>query len=178
MLLFLFEREQLPPKKNILPLFFFIIFELFIGLFLYHDLYLKEPAKLAALLSGACIIFLSFKKRSRFAYISTFFLYFIISLGIGLASSPRVLDYQIPFGGILVFSCAHLVLVIGFFLFKGDLPEPLVPFFFGALFFMLPYFPELEWLEPWMEGIDLLLFLLGLLRYEVRKNSEQTITDR
>lgn len=43
--------------------------------------------------------------------------------------------------------------------------QPLVPLLFGALLFFLPYFPNLEWLEGWIEGLDFLLLLLGFLLF-------------
>jgi len=54
---------------------------------------------------------------------------------------------------------------LGCFFFKDSLPrekQPLVPIFFSGLFFLLCSFPELAWLEKWIEGIDLLLLFLGI----------------
>jgi hypothetical protein len=33
------------------------------------------------------------------------------------------------------------------------------------LVYFLPYLPNLEWLEEWIKGLDLLLFLLGILTF-------------
>ena len=34
-----------------------------------------------------------------------------------------------------------------------------------GLFFLLGYFPELAWLEKWIEGIDLILLFLGFVSF-------------
>lgn len=73
------------------------------------------------------------------------------------------LEEPTKLGGILIFCFAHLVLFMGFILFQQSLPQPLIPFFFSALFYFLPYCPG--WLERWIEGIDLLLFLLCLFLF-------------
>lgn len=41
-----------------------------------------------------------------------------------------------------------------------------------GLFFLLGYFPELAWLEKWIEGIDLILLFLGFVSFiEEKKTS-------
>lgn len=51
--------------------------------------------------------------------------------------------------------------------------KALVPLFFGGLIFLLGYFPELEWLEKWIEGFDLLLLFLGINSFiEERRSSK------
>lgn len=50
--------------------------------------------------------------------------------------------------------------------------QPLVPLLFGALLYFLPYFPNLEWLEGWIEGLDLFLLLLGFLLFVCGEENE------
>lgn len=38
---------------------------------------------------------------------------------------------------------------------------------------MLGYFPELEWLEKWIEGFDLLLLFLGINSFIEERRSSQ-----
>jgi hypothetical protein len=52
---------------------------------------------------------------------------------------------------------------LGFFLFQRRIKQPLVSLLFGALLFFLPYLPTMEWLEGWIEGLDLFLLLLGIV---------------
>ena len=70
--------------------------------------------------------------------------------------------------GLLIFILLHLWLIFALFLFNDSLPknkQPLIPLFFGSVFFLLGHFPELAWLEKWIEGIDLLLLALGLFSF-------------
>jgi len=78
--------------------------------------------------------------------------------------SDKTTIWGIPHG-ILIFVFLHLWLFFGVFCFKESLPrrkQALVPLFFSGLFLLLGYFPELSWLEKWMEGIDLILLIFGL----------------
>lgn len=56
---FFLAKEQSTPKKRLLSFIFLLLIQLIFGFCYYEDFYLIEPQKLAALLSGACIIFLS-----------------------------------------------------------------------------------------------------------------------
>lgn len=50
----------------------------------------------------------------------------------------------------------------------------LLPLFFSAVFFALGYFPDLAWLEKWIEGMDLLLLFLGVFSFiEEQKRSRK-----
>ena len=144
---------------------FRLLIQLFIGRFFYKDFYLKEPAKLAVLLSGACIIFICMNKRSHLAFRLSFFIYFIMSIMIGLVSSPGIgtaLDFQ----GFYIFVLGHIIFLWGLQLFI--LPhekQALVPFLFYTLFYLLPYFPHMKWISKWIEGFDLLLFFLSLFSF-------------
>lgn len=179
---FFLEKEQSSstPKKRCLSFILLLIIQLIYGLFYYEDFYLMEPLKLAALLSGACIIFISLSRRTKWAFRIAFLFYFIISIFIGIKSAPsgKTTILGIP-DGIFRFVFLHLWLFLGLFFFKDSLPrrkQPLVPLFFSGLFFLfLSYFPELAWLEKWIEGIDLLLLILGVFSLVEDEKSYQRI---
>jgi len=174
---FFLAKEQSTPKKLLFSYILLLLIQLIFGFFYYEDFYLMEPQKLAALLSGACIIFLSLERRTKWAFIIAFFLYLIISIIIGIISSPsdKTTIWGIPHG-IIIFVFLHIWPFFGLFFFKGSLPrrkQPLVPLFFGGVFFLLGYFPELAWLEKWIEGIELLLLVLGLFSFIEGEESSQ-----
>lgn len=163
---FFLEKEKSTPKKRCLAWILLLIIQLIYGLLLYTDFYLMEPLKLAALLSGACIIFISLSRRTKWAFLIAFLLYLLISVFIGIKSAPseKTTILGIP-DGIFIFVFMHFWVFLGLFFFKDSLPrrkQPLVPLFFSGLFCFLGSFPELAWLEKWIEGIDLLLLILGL----------------
>lgn len=151
------------PRKRIRALICILPIQLLVGSLFYKELYFKEPARLIALLSGVCILFLSFRKRSGWAFKIPALFFLVFSTLIGMVSSQE----KIPFEGLLVFYITIKVSLLGFYLFRRRFPEtqPLIPFFFSALFYYLPYLPELEWLERWINGMDLLLFFLELFLY-------------
>lgn len=157
------------PKRSIFPLLLLLLYFWVLGQACYSADFLHEPAQLSALVSGACIIFLCFRKRKKQAFLIAFLIDFFISIGIGIisiASAPggENISCPIPF----VFILCHLLLFFGLFLFQKNIRverQPLVPLLFGALLFFLPYFPNLEWLEGWIEGLDFLLLLLGFLLF-------------
>jgi positive regulator of sigma E activity len=60
------------PKRAISPLILLLFYFFFLGKFLYNEDFLHEPARLLALVSGACIIFLCFRKRGRVGFIFAF----------------------------------------------------------------------------------------------------------
>ena len=168
---FFLERGQSSTilNKYFLSLLLLVLIQSFYGLVHFGDFYFSEPLKLAALLSGACIIFISLAKRATRAFLLAFLLYFILSLFIGVMSSPgdKATIWGIP-QGIFIFVFLHTWAFFGLLFFKDSLPrrqQPLVPLFFGGVFFLLGYFPELAWLEKWIEGIDLLLLVLGLFSF-------------
>lgn len=163
-LCFFFEaRPKLSIFPHILLLFYFFI----LGKAYYSADFLHEPARLLALVSGACIIFLCFRKRGRVEFICTFLVYLISSLSLGsisIASAPGGDNISCPIPFLFLFS--HIFLFIALFIFgRNILPakQALVPLLFGALLFFLPYFPNLKWLQGWIEGLDLFLILLGLV---------------
>jgi hypothetical protein len=182
---FFLERGQsnATPKKRILFFLFLVLIQSLYGLVNFGDFYFAEPLKLAALLSGACIIFISLAKRTMWAFLLTFLFYFILSLFIGVMSSPgdKATIWGIPHG-IIIFFFLHIWPFFGLFFFKDSLPrrkQPLVPLFFGGVFFFLGYFTELAWLEKWIEGIDLLLLVLGLFSFiEGEESSRSGSTTR
>ena len=166
---FFLAKERSTPKKRLLSFILLLLIQLIFGFVYYKDFYLMEPQKLAALLSGACIIFLSLKRRTKGAFLIAFFLYVLVSIFIGLKSSPsdKTTIWGIPHG-IFIFVFLHFWPFLGWLFFKDSLPrrkQPLVPLFFSGLFFLLCHFPELAWLEKWIEGMDLLLLILGLFSF-------------
>lgn len=176
---FFFERGQssATSKKRICSFLFLVLIQAFFGLVHFGDFYFAEPLRLAALLSGACIIFLSLAKLAMWPFLLTSGFYFIISLFIGVMSSPgdKATIWGIPHG-IIIFVLLHIGAFFGFFLFRDSLPgrkQPLVPFFFGGVFLLLGSFPELAWLKKWIEGIDLLLLVLGLFSFIEGEGSSQ-----
>lgn len=166
--LFCFFLEE-RPQKSLCPFIILSVYFWFLGKGYYGEDFLREPARLTAMVSGACIIFLCFKRRGKLAFFFPFFIYFLSSTGIGvfsIASAPggENISCPIPF----VFLACHLFIFWGLFLFQRNIRaerQPLVPLLFGALLFFLPYFPNLEWLEGWIEGLDLFLLLLGILLF-------------
>lgn len=96
-------------------------------------------------------------------------------------SSPgdKATIWGIPHG-ICIFTFLHIWPFIGLLFFNDSLPrrkQPLVPLFFSGVFFLLGYFPELGWLEKWIEGIDLILLVLGvfsLIEDEEASQGKQT----
>lgn len=137
---------------------------------------MHEPARLLALVSGACIIFLCFRKRGKIGFIFAFLLYLISSTSLGvisIASAPGGDNISCPIPFLFLF--CHIFIFFGFFIFKRNIlpgKQPLVPLLFGALLYFLPYFPNLEWLEGWIEGLDLFLLLLGLVLFICREENE------
>lgn len=126
------------------------------------DCYLAEPAKLAVLLSGASIVFICLKKRRKVAFLFAFFIYFMTSIFIGIASLQGPLDLT----GFFIYIIGHIIYLCALFLFI--LPSErlaIIPFFFYALFYILPYYPNIAWISKWIEGFDLLLFFLSLFSF-------------
>lgn len=164
------------PKQSIFPLILLLIYFYVLGKGHYSEDFLHEPARLLALVSGACIIFLCFKKRERIGFIFSFFVYFISSTTLGIisiASAPGGdnISCPIPF----LFILCHLFIFFGLLLFQRTIlpaKQPLVPLIFGALLYFLPHFPNLEWLEGWIEGLDLFLLLLGLVLFICGEENE------
>ena len=164
------------PQKSIFPCILLLLYFYFLGKVAYNVDFLHEPARLTALVSGACIIFLCFRRRSKLSFFFTFLIYFLSSIGIGvvsIASAPggENISCPIPF----LFILCHVFLFLGLFLFQRNLPaarQPLVPLLFGALLYFLPYFPNLEWLEGWIGGLDLFLLLLGFLLFVCGEENE------
>ncbi|CAN8221833.1 unnamed protein product [Cochlearia groenlandica] len=128
------------------------------------------------MVSGACIIFLCFRRRGKVAFFFPFLLYLISSTTIGMisiASAPggENISCPIPF----VFLACHLFIFFGFYVFQRDIRaerQPLVPLLFGGFLYFVPHFPNLEWLEGWIEGLDLFLLLLGILLFVCDEENE------
>lgn len=165
--LILLGERKCDHKKGIFSFICLLFIQGLHGFLHYEDLYLmSEPLKLAVLLSGACIVFLSLKRRTGRAFKVPFFFDFFFSLLVGIISSPSETPtiWGIPHG-ILIFIGIHLWFFLVVVLFKSSLPpkkqQPLVPLFFSGLFLFLTYFPELFWLDKWVEGRNLFLLSLG-----------------
>lgn len=120
--------------------------------------------------------FLCFRKRGKIGFLFAFLLYWISSTSLGvisIASAPGGDNISCPIPFLFLF--CHIFFFFGFFIFqKNILPakQPLVPLLFGTLLYFLPYFPNLEWLEGWIEGLDLFLLLLGLVLFICREENE------
>ena len=105
------------PQKSIFPCILLLLYFYFLGKVAYNVDFLHEPARLTALVSGACIIFLCFRRRSKLSFFCTFFIYFLSSIGIGvvsIASAPggENISCPIPF----LFILCHVFLFLGLFL--------------------------------------------------------------
>jgi uncharacterized membrane protein YjjP (DUF1212 family) len=104
------------------------------------------------------------KKRERKGSIFAFGVYFFASILIGMLTLSVSVDNlfdSIP----LPFIFFHIVIFLGIFLFKSKIlpaKQPLVPLFLGAVLYLLQNLPHLEWLNGWVGGLDLFLFLLGV----------------
>lgn len=181
------KEESSPiPKSRFFSFIGLLLIQVSFGYFHFGDNYLSDPLRLAALLSGASIVFLSLAKRARRAFQLTFLISFLVSVFIGVMSSPdyKATIWGIP-NGIIIFGLIHIWPFFGLLLFKDSLPrrkQPFVPLFFGGVFFLLGYFPELSWLEKWIEGVDLLFLILGFISFVEDERSYQrritTITKR
>jgi len=165
------------PKQSIYPLILLMLYFYVLGKVHYSEDFLHEPARLPALVSGACIIFLCFRKRGRVGFLFAFWLYFFSSTSLGvisIASAPGGDNISCPIPFLFIF--CHIFIFLGFFLFQRNIlpaKQPLVPLLFGALLYFLPYFPNLEWLEGWIEGLDLFLLLLGLVLFICGEENER-----
>lgn len=115
---FFLERGQSSaiPKKQIFSFIFLLIIQTFYGLAHFGDFYFAESLKLAALLSGASIVFLSSRRRTKFASLIAFALYFLLSIliGLGSASPDNKTTVVIP-PGIIIFVLLHLLFFVGLY---------------------------------------------------------------
>lgn len=173
---FFLEKEPKPFVFSILSsLTILLNIQLFLGFFFYSEIYLKEPLRLASLLSGACIVFLCLRERAMREFFIAFFIYFIVSSIIAIAVSPTntATIFGIP-SGMFIFIQIHFFFLIFLFIFLkvGSLKgmQPLIPIFFSVLFMILLHLPEVEWLERWIEGADLLLVMLSVFSILENKN--------
>lgn len=122
-----------------------------------HHLYKLREARDAGL-SACLLIIYDFKPINRLFFISRQHYYHM---------GNSMWDVHLPFSSSMGFD--WLVL------FQGPRrKQPLVPLLFGGLFFLLGYFPELAWLEKWIEGIDLLLLFLGISSFIEEGEQNQT----
>ena len=181
---FFLEREESSKNSRYKNKFLSFIVLLFIqssyGLYFFDDFFFNEPLKLAALLSGACILFISLTSRATWGFFIPLLLYLTLSLFIGLMSSPykATTICGIPHG-IFIFFFFHLWAFIALLIFNHILLpklQSLIPLFFGAIFFFLRCFPELNWLNKWIEGIDLFLFIFAVFSFliEEEKRGKET----
>jgi hypothetical protein len=116
-----------------------------LGFFFYAEIYLKEPLRLASLLSGACIVFLCLRERAMREFCISFFMYFFFSYLIAIAVSPTDTPTicGIP-SGIFRFLLIHvwfLLIFIFLFLRTGSLKgkQPLIPIFFYRIYDSPPF---------------------------------------
>lgn len=161
-------------------LFYFIILlfgQLLVGFLCYQQIYMKEPLRLVSLLAGACIVFFCLRERPMWKFSISFCLYFFCSCIIAIAVSPtnttQILG--VP-SGICIFFGIHfgfILVCLFFFLKEGSLKgkQPLIPIFFSIVFMIILHLPEVEWLERWIEGADLLLLMLSVFSLIENKRS-------
>jgi hypothetical protein len=93
-----------------------------------------------------------------------FFFSYLIAIAVSPTDTPTICG--IP-SGIFIFLLIHvwfLLIFIFLFLRTGSLKgkQPLIPIFFSIVFMILLHLPEVEWLERWIEGADLLLLMLSV----------------
>lgn len=113
-----FQVERACPNKDLNSFFACLTYFLLFGFFVYEDNYLTYPLELAALVSGACIIFCSLKKRARWEFLVCGLIYLSFSILIGLFCSPPNGKnfFFFPYG-ICIFLLLHLFSFLGFLLF-------------------------------------------------------------
>lgn len=174
--LFLEKESSSTSKKRGLSFLFLLFFQLLFGFYYFEKLFFIEYLKLATLVSGACIVFLSLERRTLWSFRIPFLIYFFISIFIAvkMGSSNKTTLFQIP-DGVFIFIFIHVWSFVFFFVFRGILPrrmQPLVPLFFSGILFSLGYFPQLSWLEKWIEGMDLLLLTLGFVSFFEEKGNK------
>lgn len=157
------DKEQtVPPRSLIKKAILLQLLQFIIGI-QRGDCYLKEPAKLVVLLSGASIVFICLKKRSLVTSLIAFLIYFIPSVCIGLTS---VSSGTLEFTGFSIFLIGHIIFLCGLLLFI--LPSErlgIVPFFFYTILYIQTYYPNLKWISKWIGGFDLLLLFLSLFSF-------------
>nr|AGC79002.1 hypothetical protein [Vicia faba] len=169
-LYFCLERGQSSvTPKHLLYVVRLISVQALFGFVRFGEVYFTDPVKLAGLLSGACIIYICLAKRTTRGYSVAFLIYYIISISLGIILYPteKATFWGIP-PGVVIFSLMHVWGFLGLWFISSSLGLPankqqaLTSIFFGVIFFFLANLPALERLERWIEGIDLLLLLLGL----------------
>lgn len=104
-------------KQSILPFLILFFYFFVFGKVYYSADFLHEPARLTALVSGACIIFLCFRKRKKRAFIIAFLIYFLASTYMGvisIASAPGGEQISCPIPFLFIFF--HIFLFLGLFL--------------------------------------------------------------
>lgn len=175
----LFAKGQPCPKNRFVHFLCAGAFFLFHGFFSYNENSFSQPSKLSILFSGACIIYLCLKKRTKLELWFCFVVYFFLSLHASFLLSPTHAKklWGIPYG---IFICITLnfLALLGFLLFHDNLPrrkQALLSLFYSVLFYIYAYFPGLAWLERWIEGIDLLLCILCL--FSLLEEEEETDRD-
>lgn len=123
---FFFEK----PRNGLYLVYWIglLFLQLWGGFLVYNKIYLMAPQKLAALLSGASIVFLS-NNRTQFVMRINFFIYFCLSIFIGIVADPfdSIRICGIP-RGIFIFIVLHLWPLLGIVLFRDSLPKNLYPF--------------------------------------------------
>lgn len=109
------------PKQSICPFLILLIYLFVLGKVHYSADFLHEPARLTALVSGACIIFLCFRRRGKVSFLFAFLISFFSSTGIGviaIASAPGGDNISCPIPFLFLF--CHLFL--GFIPFSKEYP--------------------------------------------------------
>lgn len=110
-------------------------------------------------------MFISLKRRSERAFKRAFASYFLISVMVGIIADGESTIISGISDTLIVFLFVHFWIIWGYFCFKRSIPrnrQPFLPFFFCGIFLLIGSITQLPWLEKWLEGIDLLLLLLGI----------------
>jgi hypothetical protein len=167
--LFLEEEKNAFIFERFFSFTILLLAQFFLGLLYYHQFYINEPLRFASLLSETCIIFFCLRERTTWEFCISFIFYFFSCSYIALNVSPTSTTtmWGVP-SGIFLFLILHfwfLLILIFIFLERGSIKgkHPLIPIFFAIIFLIIPHLPGVEWLERWIEGMDLFLLLLSLL---------------
>lgn len=84
LLLFFFKKQQKDKRIYFILIFLLIIHLLFCLFYYHHNFFVKEPLRLLALVSGACILYLCSGERTEQEFFIPFGIYFLISIFMGI----------------------------------------------------------------------------------------------
>lgn len=159
---FSFERRRETKSIFCYAYIFLLLCQTAWGFSYFGEFYWNDPVKLALLLSETCILFICLKRQSYWKYTSSLAL--TIFVGIILTPKPGITLCGIPFG-IFLLIFVQFYSLMGLVIFKKELTHSLIPFFSSAILVLLRSFPEISssYLGVWIEGLDFIVFLLGVL---------------